>query len=181
MTWSAATTLNGSFIRDVQVTGALPGPPPPQVRYYSAVFVASMDEGGGGLNTRQNVIYRSMDGGDTWTSSIMGARFNPPGDGVCSSNSYFAKMNPIWRHMGWGEPGVGPGGVVHYAYAAKGALSTGDIYYVRSTDNGSTWSAPLLMNDPETNQYQIPLDAITFRQLQPVWLCAGRQGNGLLV
>src|ERR1700690_808772 len=117
VTWTSATTLNGSFIRDVQVTGALPGPPPPQVRYYSSVFVASMDEGGGGLATRQNVIYRSMDGGNTWTSSITGPRFNAPGDGVCASNSYFAKINPIWRHMGWGEPGVGPNGVVHYAYA----------------------------------------------------------------
>ena len=150
VTWTSMT-LNGSFIRDVQVTGALPGPPPPQVRYYSTVFVASMDEGGGGLATRQNVIYRSRDGGNTWTSSITGPRFSPPGDGVCG---YFAKMNPIWRHMGWGEPGVGPNGVVHYAYAAKGSLSTGDIFYVRSTDNGSTWSSPLLLNDPETNQYQ---------------------------
>ena len=72
MTWSSATTINGSFIRDVQVTGALPTPPPPQARYYSAVFVASMDEGGGGLTTRQNVIYRSLDGGVTWSSSITG-------------------------------------------------------------------------------------------------------------
>ena len=154
VTWSSATTLNGSFIRDVQVTGALPGPPPPQVRYFSTVFVAAMDEGGGGLNTRQNVMYRSQDGGVTWTSVIMGSRFSPPGDGTCPSNSYFAKMNPIWRHMGWGEPGVGPGGVVHYAYATKGSISTGDIYYQRSTDNGSTWSSPKLLNDPETNQYQ---------------------------
>jgi hypothetical protein len=146
--------LSSGFIRDVQVTGALPGPPPPNVRYYSTVFVAAMDEGGGGLSTRQNVMYRSLDGGATWTSVTMGARFNPPGDGVCASNSYFAKINPIWRHMGWGEPGVGPGGVVHYAYATKGALSTGDIMYQRSTDNGVTWSSPLLLNDPETNQYQ---------------------------
>jgi hypothetical protein len=152
--WSSPSQLSNSFIRDVQVTGALPGPPPPQARYYSAVFVASMDEGGGGLSTRQNIMYRSLDGGVTWTSTTMGPRFSPPGDGVCSSNSYFAKMNPIWRHMGWGEPGVGPGGVVHYAYATKGSISTGDIYYVRSTDNGSTWSSPVLLNDPESNQYQ---------------------------
>jgi len=152
--WSAANTLTSSFLRDVQITGALPGPPPPQARYFSTVILASMDEGGGGLATRQNVIWRSLDGGNSWTSTTTGPRFNPPGDGVCSSNSYFAKMNPIWRHMGWGEPGVGPGGVVHYAYATKGALSTGDIYYVRSTDNGSTWSSPVLLNDPESNQYQ---------------------------
>ena len=155
VTWSAATTLNSSFIRDVQVTGALPGPPPPQVRYFSPVFVASMDEGGGGLATRQNVMYRSMDGGVTWNSSIMGPRFNPVGDGTCPSNSYFAKVNPIWRHMGWGEPGVGPGGVVHYAYAGHGTgADTGDIFYVRSTDNGSTWSAPIQLNTDPDGQFK---------------------------
>ena len=63
-------------------------------------------------------------------------------------------MNPIIRHMGWGQPAVGPNGVVHYAYAGKGSLSTGDIYYVRSTDNGSTWSTPIVLNDPETNQFR---------------------------
>jgi hypothetical protein len=53
-----------------------------------------------------------------------------------------------------GQPGVGPNGVVHCAYTAKGALSTGDIMYTRSTDNGNTWSTPITLNDPETNQYQ---------------------------
>jgi Neuraminidase (sialidase) len=118
------------------------------------VFVAAMNEEGGGLTTRQNVMYRSTDGGTTWTSVTMGGVFSAVGDGVCASNSYFAKINPIWRHMGWGEPGVGPNQVVHYVYAAKGALSTGDIFYQRSTDNGVTWSAPVLLNDPETNQFQ---------------------------
>src|ERR1019366_3366015 len=65
-----------------------------------------------------------------------------------------AKINPIWRHMGWGEPAVGPNRVIHYAYAGQGALSTGDIFYTRSTDNGATWSTPIVLNDPETNQYQ---------------------------
>ena len=154
VTWSTPTALSNGFVRDVQVTGALPGPPPANVRYYSTVIVAGMDEGGGGLSTRQNIIYRSLDGGVTWSSSLTGPRFNPVGDGTCPSNSYFAKVNPIIRHMGWGEPAVGPNGVVHYAYAGKGSISTGDIYYVRSTDNGQTWSTPIVLNDPETNQYQ---------------------------
>jgi len=153
-TWSTPVQLSSSFIRDVQITGTPPGPPAPNATYISTVFVAAMDEGGGGLASRQNHMMRSVDGGMTWTDVVMGPRFTPPGDGICSSNSYFAQMNPIWRHMGWGEPGVGPGGVVHYAFAAHGALSTGDIMYTRSADNGNTWSTPILLNDPESNQYQ---------------------------
>ncbi len=153
-TWSTPAQLTTTFIRDVQLTGTLPGPPPPNAGYSSAVFLAGMDEGSGGLGTRQNIMYRSTDGGNTWTAIIMGPRFNPPGDGLCSTGSFFAKINPIWRTQGWGQPGVGPDGVVHYAYAAQGALSTGDIMYTRSTDNGNTWSSPIVLNDPETNQYQ---------------------------
>jgi len=156
VTWSTPMELSSGFIRDVQVTGALPGPPPPNVRYFSTVFVAGMDEGGGGLATRQNIMYRSLDGGATWTNVVTGPRFNPVGDGTCSSNSYFAEVNPIWRHMGWGEPGVGPGGIVHYAYAGQGQAQNdhGDIYYVRSADNGSTWSAPIVLNDDTGGQYK---------------------------
>jgi hypothetical protein len=145
VTWSAPVFLNSSFIRDVQITGSPRG----ATRFEgtnSTVFVAAMDEGGGGTATRQNVMYKSLDGGVTWTSSIMGARFVPPGEGLCD-NPYFEKVNPIWRHMGWGEPAVGPKGVVHYAYAKHGAgKDPGDIFYVRSKDNGKTWSAPRKIN-----------------------------------
>jgi FG-GAP-like repeat len=141
--WSPVVVSNtAAFMRDVQLTGGPDG----------TVFLASMDEGGGGLaGPRHNIMFRSLDGGVTWTASpgiSMGASFLGPGDSVCASNSYFAKMPPIWRHMGWGQPGVGPNSVVHYAYAGKGvnATDTGDIYYVRSTDNGLTWSTPIVLN-----------------------------------
>jgi len=148
--------LSSGFIRDVQITGTPPGPASPNIRV-NAVFVASMDEMGGGLGNRQNHMWRSTDGGTTWSNVTMGGVFRGPGDGTCPSNSYFAKMNPIWRHMGWGEPGVGPGGVVHYAWAQQGGqgdLSTGAIYYQRSTDNGLTWSTPIELSDMATNQFQ---------------------------
>ncbi len=154
--WSAAVRLNNGspFIRDVQITGSPVG----ATRFEgsnSTVFVAGMDEGGGSLSSRQNIMYKSLDGGVTWTSSTMGARFNPPGDALCTSNSYFAQVNPIWRHMGWGEPGVGPNGVVHYAYAGKGTNGdTGDIFYVRSLDNGKTWSKAKKLNTDKDAKFK---------------------------
>jgi hypothetical protein len=146
-TWTGPVILNnGNFIRDVQITGSPRG----AARFEgknSTVFVAGMDEGGGGLNTRQNLIYKSLDGGATWTTITMGPRFSAPGDGVCSSNSYFAEVNPIWRHMGWGQPAVGPKGVVHYVYAGHGTGNdTGDIFYTRSVNNGKTWSKAIKLN-----------------------------------
>ena len=153
-TWSTPVQVSSTFERDVQLTGTLPGPPPPNAGFTSTVFVVGMDEGSGGFDTRQNLIYRSTDGGVTWTAITMGPRFNPPGDQLCASRSYFPIINPIWRLTGYGQPAVGPNGVVHYVYAGKGSLSGGDIFYTRSTNNGSTWSTPIILNDPETNQYQ---------------------------
>lgn len=146
-TWNLVTVSNtNTFYRDVQITGAQISPTANRstLHGYNSVFIASMDEGSGGLSTRQNVMWRSDNGGATWTQVIMGPRFAAVGDGTCG---YFAKVNPIWRHMGWGEPAVGPNNVVHYVFAAHGQGSdTGDIFYTRSTDNGATWSTPILLN-----------------------------------
>ena len=153
-TWSTPVRINSGFIRNVQVTGSPVGAP----RFEgtnSTVFVASMDEGAGGCATRQNRIYKSLDGGVTWTSSTTGPRFSAVCDGTCSDNPYFAKVNPIIRHMGWGEPAVGPNGVVHYAYAGLGTGGDkGDIFYVRSADNGVTWSTPIQINGTTDAQFK---------------------------
>jgi hypothetical protein len=152
-TWTTPVRLEPSaFVRDVQVTGSPVG----ASRFEGAnstVFIAGMDEGSGGCTTRQNVMYKSLDGGVTWTKKTLGARFNPICDGTCG---YFAKVNPIIRHMGWGQPAVGPNGVVHYAYAGLGTKNSdpGDIYYVRSTDNGTTWSTPAKLNTSGENAFK---------------------------
>src|SRR5438552_1658638 len=143
-TWTPVQ-LNPSFIRDVQITGDL--------QSSGRVYVAAMNEGGGGLTVRQNVMYRSTNGGVTWTSTNAGPGFQGPGR---SNPSYFACMfnNGInmWRHMGWGEPAAN-GNVVSLDYAACGqptycanATDHGDIYYIRSTDAGLTWGTPVKLN-----------------------------------
>ena len=69
-TWTPVQ-LNVSFIRDIQITGDLQGS--------GRVYVAAMNEGGGGLTTRQNVMYRSTNGGVTWSSSQRRATFPSAG------------------------------------------------------------------------------------------------------
>ena len=53
LTWSPVQGTT-SFIRDVQITGDLAT---------GTVYIAGMDEIGGGLTNRANKVYRSTDGG----------------------------------------------------------------------------------------------------------------------
>ena len=141
LTWTNARQITSGtpFIRNVQITGDLAR---------GDVYIAGMNEGGGGFpHNDSNLIFRSTDGGNTWNNTYTGPSF--PGPGV-TAVGYFACMfadgGGYWRHEGWGEPGA-YNGVVHYAYAQHGAGSDpGDVYYIRSTDRGQTFSAPLKLN-----------------------------------
>jgi hypothetical protein len=139
-TWTPHQLNSGSpFIRNVQVTGD---------PVTGDVYIAGMNEGGGGFpHNDSNLIYRSTDGGNTWTNTYTGPSF--PGPGV-TAVGYFAQMftdgGGYWRHEGWGEPAA-LNGVVHLVYAQHGAGSDpGDVYYIRSTDMGVTFSAPFKLN-----------------------------------
>ncbi|PYK36619.1 MAG: hypothetical protein DME60_14450, partial [Verrucomicrobia bacterium] len=148
LTWTPHQLTTGTpFIRDVQITGDL---------VTGDVYVAGMDEGGGGLaGPRSNLMFRSTDGGNTWTNTYTGPTFSGPGTGLCDSNSYFATMfGTYWRHMGWGEPAAF-NHVVSYVYAQHGAgADAGDVFYIRSTDSGQTFSAPLKLNTDTTTRPQ---------------------------
>jgi hypothetical protein len=165
LTWSAAVTVVNTFIRDVQITGD---------SATGDVYIAGMNEGGGGTaGPRSNKIYRSTDGGVTWTNTYTGPNFTGPSDNTtCSSNSYFAAMfSGYWRHMGWGEPAA-LNHTVHYVYAQHGAgADPGDVYYIRSTDSGVTFSAPLKLNTDATTrpQWQPNLSVSPGGSLFAVW------------
>ena len=173
-TWSAPQNLplgGASSVRNVQITGDL---------LTGDVYVAGMDEMGGGLGNRANMIYRSTDGGATWALTYTGPPFAGPGSGLCSNNSYFASMfGSYWRHMGWGEPAA-LDHVVHYVYAQHGAgADPGDVYYIRSTDSGVTFSPPLKLNTDATTtaQWQPNLSVNVNGSLFAMWY-DGREGTG---
>ena len=147
LTWTNQRQVTTTFIRNVQITGDLAT---------GAVYIAGMDEMGGGLTNRANKIYRSTDGGNTWTNTYTGPTFPGPGR---SASGFFATMygNPAyWRHMGWGQPAA-LNGVVHYNYASRntGTGDPGNVFYIRSTDMGATFSAPFQLNtNVETTKAQ---------------------------
>jgi hypothetical protein len=149
LTWTNARQLTTGtpFIRDVQITGDLAT---------GDVYIAGMDEGSGGFpHNDTNYIFRSTDGGNTWTNTYTGPSFPGPGVGAIG---YFAFMFPddggYWRYEGWGEPAA-LNGVVHLVYAQHGAGSDpGDVYYIRSTDGGVTFGTPFKLNTDATTRPQ---------------------------
>ena len=86
-----------------------------------------------------------------------------------------------WRHMGWGEPAA-YNGVVHYVYAARnpGNGDPGNVFYIRSTDSGVTFSAPFQLNsdtDPLKAQWEPSLSVSPSGTLFAVWYDE-RDGGG---
>ena len=66
----------------------------------------------------------------------------------------FSDQGGFWRHEGWGEPAA-LNGVVHLVYAQHGAgTDPGDVFYIRSTDSGVTFAAPLKLNTDSTTRPQ---------------------------
>ncbi len=148
-TWTPHQLNTGSpFIRNVQITGDSAGT--------GTIYVAGMDEGGGFFpHNDTNKIYKSTDGGTTWSNTYSGPSF--PGPGV-TAVGYFACMfsdaGGYWRHEGWGQPAAF-NNVVHLVYAQHGAgADAGDVYYIRSTDGGVTFGLPFKLNTDSTTRPQ---------------------------
>jgi hypothetical protein len=132
-----------------------------------------MDEMGGGLTNRANRFYRSTDGGNTWTNTYTGPTFPGPGRGASGFFACMFNSPAYWRHQGWGQPAA-LNGVVHYVYDARNT-GTGDpanVFYIRSTDNGVTFSAPFQLNtdtDATRAQWQPNLSVTAGGSLMAVW------------
>src|SRR5207248_9256633 len=99
-TWSPAVTVinSATFIRNTQITGDMSG--------NGTLYIAGMDEGGGGFpHNDKNLIFKSTDGGNTWTNTYTGSPFARPG---VTAVGYFAFMfadgGGYWRHDGWCDP-----------------------------------------------------------------------------
>ncbi len=167
LTWGNEKTLSSPFIRDVQITGDLAT---------GTVYVAGMEELGGGLTNRMNKIYKSTDGGATWTNTYTGPSFPAPGRTTCP-NPYFACMfntnqGGYWRHMGWGQPGA-LDGIVHYVYDSRnpGNGDPGNVFYIRSSNGGVTFGAPVQLNTDATTraQWQPNISVAEDGSLLAVW------------
>ena len=133
----------------MQITGDMSG--------NGAVYIAGMDEDGGGNLARNdtNLFSSQPTAAPPGANTYTGPTF--PGPGV-TSVGYFACMFPdnggYWRHEGWGEPAAF-NGFVHLVYAQHGAGSDpGDVYYIRSTDGGVTFGAPFKLNTDATTRPQ---------------------------
>ena len=170
-TWHPPVIVSNTntFIRDVQITGDLAGS--------GTIYIAGMDEGGGGFpHNDKNLIFKSTDGGLTWANTYTSpTSFQGPGVQACSEQGYFSCMfsdnGGNWRHEGWGQPAA-INNFVHLVYAQHGAGSDpGDVYYIRSTDNGVTFEPPLKLNTDATTrpQWQPNLSVSPIGSLLAAW------------
>jgi hypothetical protein len=164
LTWTKPQQIiSTSLIRNVHITGDL---------VTGDVYLAAMDDMGGGFTSRANKIYRSTDGGNTWALTYTGLAFPAPGRTGCS---YFPCMYygpTYWRTSGSGEPAA-LNHVVHLTYASRNPSNgdPGNVFYIRSTDSGVTFSAPLQLNTDDTirAQWQPSLSVATDGSVFATW------------
>ena len=166
LTWTNPQQIPSSnSIRNVQITGDL---------VTGDVYIAGMDDMGGALTNRANKFYRSTDGGNTWALTYTGPTFPAPGRIGCG---YFPCMysgngSAYWRTSGSGQPAAF-NHVVHYVYASRntGNGDPGNVFYIRSTDSGVTFSPPLQLNTDDTTraQWQPSLSVATNGSLFATW------------
>ncbi|HVO52590.1 MAG TPA: PKD domain-containing protein [Thermoanaerobaculia bacterium] len=110
------------------------------------VYVAYEDQS---LSPDGIVITRSTDGGQTFPGLHTVATYQPAGPLAAGGGGAASNPGPSLA--------VGGNGVVHVAWAAVSSGATSDrsdVFYARSTDNASTFSAARKLNDDGTSTTQ---------------------------
>lgn len=153
--WSAPITIDPNSASFTRVSGAT-------VAASGTVLPYGLNETTQG-GVKNYKVFRSSDGAATYGPGInMAAAQAAPGQtggGVCGSNQ---NIPPIWRYEGNGQLAVGTGQILGYDYTRGDAGDQGNIYFVRSTDNGATWGAPVKLNtDAGTRAQWMPALAAT--------------------
>jgi Divergent InlB B-repeat domain len=155
-TWSAPIAIDPNITSFTRATGV-------SVAADGTVLVYGLNETSQG-SAKTYKVFRSTDGGVTYGAGInMAAGQTAPGQtGGSSACAGDQNIPPIWRYEGNGQLATGPNGTVGYDYTRGDPGDQGNIYFVRSTDNGQTWGAPLRLNgDAGTRAQWMPALAET--------------------
>src|SRR5581483_5241912 len=97
------------------------------------LYIAGRDEGGGGFpHDDTNYLYKSTDGGVTWTNTYVGTAFPVPGvTAVGDFACMFNVLGGYWRQGRWGQPAA-TNNFVYLVYAQPGnGTHPPDLSYIR--------------------------------------------------
>ena len=142
VTWSSPLQLSGNqgAYLSVGPNGNIPG---------GNVYYAC--SGGNGI-----ILYRSTDGGLTFQNT--GTNLSFTGPGVICYGRYTMKnciRTDVFPRMAADNSWTSTRGNLYIVYAANPAgPDLADIFLVKSTDYGTTWSAPVKLNDDATTTDQ---------------------------
>lgn len=142
VTWSTPLTLSGAQGAYVSVgpNGSIPG----GNLYYACSNGSSI------------IMYKSTDGGASFQTTPTNINFTGPG--VVCYGRYTVKnciRTDVFPRMAADNSWTSTRGNLYIVYAANPAGPDGaDIFLVKSTNYGSTWSAPVKVNDDNTTTDQ---------------------------
>ncbi len=149
LTWSVPVSLPGSGTSGQGMWPAVA----PNGDVYFALLARSFVIGG----LQSQLIYQSVDGGNTWTQMTDIATNQLRPENVAASTACFRQaLNPDIRNLSSPQivihqDAAAPAGyVIHavYPYDSDGAgPDESNVFYRRSDDGAVTWSAEVLLND----------------------------------
>jgi hypothetical protein len=107
-------------------------------------------------STGQLLISRSDDGGGTFSNPVIG------GGAITTLSQIPGTLNGNIRANSFPSIAIAQSGAVYVVYAASVGPDNADVFLVRSTDQGQSWSAPVRVNDDATtNDQWMPSVAVT--------------------